>query len=41
MAVHRAMSKSTARKQAEYYRKKGLNASVSKTKRGWRVYTSR
>lgn len=39
MAVHRTKNKSTARKKAAKYRKKGLNASINKTKKGWRVYT--
>lgn len=39
MAVHSSKSKTTARKAAARFRKKGLNATYHKTKEGWKVYT--
>lgn len=39
MAVHKSSSKKNAKESACRYRKKGLNATVAKTKKGWRVYT--
>ena len=39
MAVHTSKNKTTAKQSAKRWRKKGLNATVSKTKKGWKVYT--
>ena len=39
MAVHNCKNKSSAKKMASRYRKKGLNATVTKTKSGYKMYT--
>jgi len=39
MAVHKAMTKTSARTKAKKYRKMGLNASFKKVKKGYKVYT--
>jgi len=39
MAVHNCTKKSTAKQKAKYYRRKGLNATVAKSKKGYKVYT--
>jgi len=39
MAVHKSKNKTSAKTMARRYRTKGLNATVSKTKEGWKVYT--
>ena len=39
MAVHKSKSKVSAKTMAKRYRTKGLNATISKTKAGWKVYT--
>jgi len=41
MVGHRANSKTTAKKQAERLRKKGLKASIYKKKKGWGVSSTR
>lgn len=39
MAVHNAKNKASAQRCAASFRRKGLNAKISKTKKGWKVYT--
>ena len=41
MVGHRALTKTTAKKQASRLRKKGLNTSIYKKKKGWGVSSTR
>lgn len=41
MVGHRALTKTSAKKQAERARKKGLEASVYKKRKGWGVSVTR
>ena len=41
MVVHRATKKTTAKKKAKMLRKKGLNATVFKKKKGYGVSSTR
>jgi len=41
MAVHRAKTKTTAKKQASRLRRKGLNVSIYKKKKGYGVSSTR
>jgi len=39
MAVHKAKNKTSAKRLAARYRRKGLNATIAKTKSGYKMYT--